>query len=817
MPSPGRLASRSQFVRGRVCVETGASPAQSEETGAHVKPGVGLTRWNSAAAARGHSSCGLLFLDALAAVLMVSSSLCFAQSSSSVQNPSGEPDGVTSGGYRIHSSGELGYRTSDIRGSGEMYDTLVNLQTGPRFLDETLSMQSLDHQGVPFDNLYLNSFGWGGDPNNVLGIRSDKNKWYKFVGSFRRDQSFSDFDLLANPLNPPTSTPSIPVPNSPHLFDTTRRMSDVDLTLLPESRVSFRLGFSHNNMTGPSYSSIHEGTDARLLQDWNTTMNSYRLGVDWKILPRTVLSYDQFLDYYKGDTDYQLSPFEPTLLSTVTPVELGLSIDTANREPCAVVPPATSLIVGGVLTNNTCNAYFGYSLNQRIRTSTPTERISWRSTYFQRLDLVGSYSYSSAQMNTPLDENFSGLITRNQTLAFNGTGAADANRISNVLNLEATLRLTPHLRLVETFYFWAYRIPENGNFTEIDSDCTVSSTCTLLTPLSATTPTTIPTLTQSSFNQTRKRDETDLAWDISKEAGARIGFRYGDQVFNLFNDYSGVETYNSFSTTGEDHFLVTEYTALLGLWVKPTHALRLNFDLEHTNYDNTIVRMAPRKESRYRLLTTYKPRPWAVLGGSINILQNANADVLTQYVGHNQNYGLTASLAPRERFGLDLAYNFNSVIQNALICFNDTPPTGVTLPFVTGATTPVNYCGNTLTGGVEVLSTNPLLANSYYTNHTQFGVTTIRFKPVKRVTTNVGYSITSVDGSTPQFNILQPLGSLQYKYWQPVANLSMDIGHKLAYNMSWNYYQYAEGSFVGPTAPRYFHANSVVDSLRYTF
>ena len=41
-----------------------------------------------------------------------------------------------------------------------------------------------------------------------------------------------------------------------------------------------------------------------------------------------------------------------------------------------------------------------------------------------------------------------------------------------------------------------------------------------------------------------------------------------------------------------------------------------------------------------------------------------------------------------------------------------------------------------------------------------------------------------------------------------MANLSVDIGHKLAFNMGWNYYQYGEGSFVGPTAPRYFHANS---------
>ena len=88
------------------------------------------------------------------------------------------------------------------------------------------------------------------------------------------------------------------------------------------------------------------------------------------------------------------------------------------------------------------------------------------------------------------------------------------------------------------------------------------------------------------------------------------------------------------------------------------------------------VRTSPRKEGRYRFQATYTPRPWPTLGGSINILQQSNADVQTQFVGQNQNYGLTASLAPRERFGMDPAYNCNSVIQNALICFNDRPPAG---------------------------------------------------------------------------------------------------------------------------------------------
>jgi hypothetical protein len=82
---------------------------------------------------------------------------------------------------------------------------------------------------------------------------------------------------------------------------------------------------------------------------------------------------------------------------------------------------------------------------------------------------------------------------------------------------------------------------------------------------------------------------------------------------------------------------------------------------------------------------------------------------------------------------------------------------------------------------------------------------------------NAGGSVTNVDGSVPQFNILQPQGSAEYKYYQPVINLSVDLGHKLAWNSGWNYYQYNEGSFVGPTAPRYFHANSLTESLRYAF
>src|SRR5580704_14454 len=178
------------------------------------------------ACGRSERRIGMALAVLLCAMIVRSPETLFAQTPTANPTappaPPAEPDSVTRGGYQIHQSIELGYRSTDVTGSGDMYDTLVNLQTGPRILDQMLTMQSADHQGLLFDNLYLNSVGWGGDPNNYARLRADKSKCYNFQSSFRRDQSFFDYDLLANPLNPPTSTPSIPILNSPHSFATTR-------------------------------------------------------------------------------------------------------------------------------------------------------------------------------------------------------------------------------------------------------------------------------------------------------------------------------------------------------------------------------------------------------------------------------------------------------------------------------------------------------------------------------------------------------------------------------------------------------------------
>ncbi len=224
------------------------------------------------------------------------------------------PEGIDRNGYRIQQSVELGYRVTDLTGSAPMYDTIVNLETGPRILEQSLSLQSLNHEGL-FDSLTASSFGWGGDPTNGARFRAVKYHLYNFTGSFRRDQNFFDYDLFANPLNPPTATPVVNVNDSPHGYYNRRRMYDFGLTLFPQRRFSILLDYSRNRVEGQSFSSVHEGTDALLFQPLDTTLDAYRFGLSWRIDRHTTANFTENIQVSKGDTNYFLSPFNTVAAS----------------------------------------------------------------------------------------------------------------------------------------------------------------------------------------------------------------------------------------------------------------------------------------------------------------------------------------------------------------------------------------------------------------------------------------------------------------------------------------------------------------------
>ncbi len=141
-------------------------------------------------------------------------------------------EGKEFGGFQVTQSIEIGGRISDVSGSQPMYNTLVNYQTGARILEQSLTMQSLTHEDI-FDTLTLNSFGWGGDPEQAARLRIAKYRWYTFSGSYQHMQNYFDYDLFANPLNPPTGQPFIPILNSPHSYYDRQNLYNFDLVLLP--------------------------------------------------------------------------------------------------------------------------------------------------------------------------------------------------------------------------------------------------------------------------------------------------------------------------------------------------------------------------------------------------------------------------------------------------------------------------------------------------------------------------------------------------------------------------------------------------------
>ena len=181
------------------------------------------------------------------------------------------PQGKTEGNYVIQQSVEAGYRDSMIGGNLNNYDTFENLSSGMRLFDYTVDMHSINHNGVFFDDLSFSNFGYGGDPNDVSRLHVVKNKWFDFRGMFRRDKNYWNYNLLANPLNPASSNPAVPIVNSPQALNLSRRMQDYDLTLFPQSRLRFRMGYSHNSNEGPASATVEGGTEPSLVSNDSRT------------------------------------------------------------------------------------------------------------------------------------------------------------------------------------------------------------------------------------------------------------------------------------------------------------------------------------------------------------------------------------------------------------------------------------------------------------------------------------------------------------------------------------------------------------------
>jgi hypothetical protein len=868
------------------------------------------------------------------------------------QDNSGELKGINSGDYNIHSSVEFGYRSSNINGNLNTYDTFENLGSGVRLFDYTLEMRSLDHNGFLFDNLSFSNFGYGGDPNDVTRLRIQKNKLYDFRMLFRRDKNFWDYNLFANPLNPaalnppgslttgcfvgpPTaafpqgapafcSSPAVAQNTSLHAQDLVRRMQDYDLTLLPNSAVRFRLGYSRNRDEGPGFFTTDGGTISDFNENYSYTTNAYRAGIDFRVLPRTTLSFDEFLSYFKQDNVVTDNPVANPgnfgfVLGTVpgqgtpagTPVDLGNIFST--QTPSEALPCATPIVTGTVNTANpTCNGFLSYSQVGNPRNFMPTERFRFQSNYFKNFEMSGSAGYSTSNNQIPdFLETVNGFTARSAERGSTTGGPANAKRVSVNANWSGVYSISDKLRILDEFRYDNWRIP--GVWDTLDTavfgtpspapgvvglllspgvfnstTCTAAgnfnqATCPQHTASSAADVTN--EIATQFLGQNIKSNTLELQYDFNRRYSAHIGYLYTNRKISTMDATFDVGEFTfpgGATGTAANDFLaargdcapltpattpptlpagctllttgplagaieegspgnpipeagndtsrnitnINEQALLLGVVARPIDALRITSDFEFGYNDQSFTRIDPRQVQSYKIHASYKPRPWAMLDGAVEIHENRDNVSTVDNLEHDRSYSFSALLIANQRLSVDFGYNYWDVFTQSLICFafstssaNPAPPPA-NLPV---STFPVGV--PELSGGTACPiagSPSPLGALSTYRSTDHFAHAAVMWKPMKRVTAMIGYGGSFVRGNTIFLNPLTPSGTLDFNYQRPYASIAIDIYRNLSYKMAWNYYGFNETGNTNPFGLaaiqlQDFNGSNATFSFRYAF
>ena len=603
--------------------------------------------------------------------------------------------GIQWGGYNVHQSIEFGYRASEINGNKDTYDTFENLGSGVRLFDFNLEMRAIDHNGPLFDNLSFSNFGYGGDPNDVTRLRVGKDKWYDFRLLFRRDKNFWDYNLWANPLNPaalnppgslttgcyvgpPTaaypqgapaycSNPAVAQTNSLHAMDLVRRMQDYDLTLLPLSKIQVRLGYSRNRDEGPGFFTTDSGTISDFNQAYSYTTNAYRVGVDFKVLPRTTISYDQFLTYFKQDNviadDPAVNPGNfgfvignPSGVGTPsgTPVDLGNIWST--QTPSEALPCATPTVTGTTNTATpTCNGFLSYSQVGRPRNFMPTERLRFQSNYFRNFEMSGSVGYSTSDNTIPdFLESVNGYTSRTASRGSTTSGPAEAKRVSVNADWTGVYAITEKLRIQDMFRYDNWRIPGMWDLDETNiygtgypglaglqqsqavfntTNCPSASNATTCPQHATNSAADVITGLASTFlGQNLKSNTFELQYDFSRRYSGHIGYLYSDRTIAQFSDTNDTESI--YFPGGATATAANDYLAARGSCTIAGGALPAGCTL---NADGSITYVAPAAASPVRSITAIHENA-LLLGGVARPIDTLRITADLEFGYNDQSY-----------------------------------------------------------------------------------------------------------------------------------------------------------------------------------
>ena len=754
-------------------------------------------------------------------------------------------------GYTLHESIDLGGHVANIYGSSAMYDTLVNQQSGPRILGETFELRALPHtKNTLVDHLKAFTSGLGGDPNNVAKWDVSKGKLYDFSGLFRRDRQYFDYNLLGNPNLPPgQSIPIGPaaaptgsyawpqVTQSPFMFNTVRRMTDTKLTLLPLSKVTFRAGYSKNVFQGPSLSPSGyqvAGSYDLLLQEYQrNSTDDWTGSVEWKPVSRTRLTYEEQVTHYKGDSYFSMAPqyfnlqeadgYRVAVLQNYdNPVNKPVGITcNAGVGPAPISPAQTPN--GLPIVDPACNVITSYSRSQPTRVIFPTEIFRLQSSSIKNVTMNGNVRYTKANMSLPnYYDDFQGLAGTSREITY--AGNARAYREAIATDYGVTWQMLKKLSISEQIDYSNVHQPGVANITSLTTvtsatpniNSTTLTTTVINTPINPATgkPTStfegspsVATPLFDFFGQKFITNNLTAAYDLTDRTVFTLTYHYqqhtiGEGAANTTGYLSGISSYT-----------INENGGTFGVAVQPANNWNINGSVEVLYADNVLTPVAPRELQHYRIHTTYRPKTWATFSGAYNDLERhnnthntgstASVDGPLQHVDHSRIVSLNADLMPNQHYGFDISYAYSDVYTATNICFLGTAAS----PTIPGAATPTGTAcpSPPPRGGSGPYTFGP--AKDFMSAPTQYASVALALSPIDKFHANIGYRISSANGSRFFNDPRDVNGSLVSTYQSPFVNLSYAMRKNLIWKGEYNYFGYGEG---GPSGAQYCNPSSTL-------
>jgi hypothetical protein len=799
------------------------------------------------------------------AAFVMTAAIATAQSPAPA-GPTPEAQMTTPVGYSIHQSVDLGGRITNATGSQAMYSNLVNLKSGPRVQNETFQMRVLPgKKGTLVDSLSAVGGGFGGDPVDFARMNASKGKIYDFTGLFRRDRRYFDYDLLGNPnipggqsipigpSNAPTGSFAWPQTlQSPFMFNTVRRMTDVGVVLMPLSKLTYRIAYSKNLMEGPSTS-----PSGYQFAKYNAVLEEYQrnntdditAALDWKPVRGTSFTYEEQITHFKGDSYFTLSPssliaqeadgtpvaindfdsLSPYGIGACNTASMGAAYTAASGANPAVYtifsPPNTP---GGLpVINPACAVVTSYMRSQPTRSIFPTEVLRLQSASIKNLSINGNVRFTNANMHLPsYYDSYQGLNGATRELTY--VGNAEATRQVLAADLGAVWQATNNFSLADQISFSTMHQPGTTNFTSATTVATPANpneTINYLGPLTTTTAAAGASTIEGSpsigvpgpgyTGQLYITNNLTGSWDVSSTTTFSLTYRHQNHVV------AEGDPHNTPLPVGASiggTVTINEDAGVFTAAVRPTANLDLNGSVEMAYADNALTPVSPRQLWHYRAHVRYRPKPWATFSGAFNDLERHNNTNNNQaavaagddpyegpldHVDHTRIASVSGLLMPNDHYGVDFSYAITDVYTATNICYDNGNQNAPSKPGAYPGTATVtstgapNVCPGVFTRG----STTQLadwFGRDFMNAPTQYGSVSLRLSPVKALQSNFGYRISSVNGSRFFNDARDVNGSLVSTYQTPFVNLAWAVRPTVTMKAEYNFYGYGEGGPSGP-------------------